>query len=498
MAREIAPADSADVSQPLIRGVSPVQELALLLEALQKRQDYNRLESYWPYPKQAMFHGNGAASRERLFSASNQSGKTLAGAFEVAMHLTGRYPDWWRGKRFNKPNHWLVGSESSELTKRGVVRLLLGRDPKNPAMLGTGAIPRDCIERITWGTGVPGLPDTVRVKHISGGLSSFSPKSYDQGRSKWQADTVDGVWYDEEPPLDVYSEGVTRTNTTLGPIIVTFTPLLGMSQVVKRFWVDKIAGTDVTVMSLYEVDHYTDEQRAAIVAACPEHEKDARIYGLPGGGAGLIYPVDWSLVEEPAIEVPEHWPRLNGMDFGWDHPTAVAFGAIDLDNDVIHIVDAYRQAKQLPAVHASAIKARGAWIPTAWPADGMQTEKGTGIQLAQQYRDEGVNMLSEPAKFVATGADGETQQSVVSVEAGISRLLNRMKGGRLKVAKTLAPWFEEARMYRRKIDPNSGRITIVKIDDDLMDATRYLEMMARFATTKPTDTYRRPPPDWRA
>jgi phage terminase large subunit-like protein len=481
---------------PLIPGVSPAQELALLLDALNRRQVGHRLESYWPYPKQAAFHAAGALYRERLFSAANQVGKTQAGAYEVAMHVTGRYPAWWKGRRFTRPNHGLAGSESGELTKKGVVRLLLGRDPKGHP--GTGAIPRDCIIRIRWGTGIPDLPDSVQVKHESGGTSTIHFKSYDQGRTKWQADTVDWVWFDEEPPLDVYSEGLTRTNVTLGPIIITFTPLLGMSTVVKRFWIEKLAGTSVTVMSLYEAEHYSDAQREAIVAACPEHEKSARIYGIPGGGAGLIYPVDLQSITEPAIEIPPHWKRINGIDFGWDHPTAVVFCAHDADNDVIHIYDTHRQSKALVAVHASAIKRRGAWIPCAWPPDGMQ-EKGTGVQLATQYRTEGVAMLQEPARFIATGADGETEQSMVSVEAGISRLLERMRTGRLKVAAHLGDWFEEAGMYRRKIDPKTGRITIVKVDDDLMDATRYAEMMLRFAVAKPpSQTWSRPPPDWRA
>jgi phage terminase large subunit-like protein len=40
------------------------------------------------------------------------------------------------------------------------------------------------------------------------------------------------VWFDEEPPPDIYSEGLTRTNATGGITMITFTPLLGMSEVV--------------------------------------------------------------------------------------------------------------------------------------------------------------------------------------------------------------------------------------------------------------------------
>jgi hypothetical protein len=42
-------------------------------------------------------------ARERLLMADNQLDKTIAGGFEAAMHATGRYPDWWQGRRFDKP-----------------------------------------------------------------------------------------------------------------------------------------------------------------------------------------------------------------------------------------------------------------------------------------------------------------------------------------------------------------------------------------------------------
>jgi hypothetical protein len=133
-----------------------------------------------------------------MLVAANQVGKTFCAGAEVAMHLTGQYPDWWQGKRFDRPNHWLAGSESGELTRRGVQRILLGRDIKTE--LGTGSIPAKAIISTTAARGVPGLIDTAVIQHASGGRSTVSLKSYDEGRAKWQADTVDGIWFDEEPP----------------------------------------------------------------------------------------------------------------------------------------------------------------------------------------------------------------------------------------------------------------------------------------------------------
>ena len=89
-----------------------------MLSALQaereRRLTEDRLRYYSPYPKQAEFHAAGATHRERLLMAGNQIGKTLAGGFEAAIHATGRYPDGWKGKRFDRPtNGWLIDRQTA-------------------------------------------------------------------------------------------------------------------------------------------------------------------------------------------------------------------------------------------------------------------------------------------------------------------------------------------------------------------------------------------------
>jgi phage terminase large subunit-like protein len=166
--------------------------------------------------------------------AANQVGKTYSGAAEAAMHLTGVYPDWWQGRRWDRPVRAWAGSETNEVTRDGVQRLLVGA-PKIENEWGTGLIPGDDLVDWTRRQGVPDALDGVIVKHVSGGLSTLGFKSYDQGRQKWQGETLDFVWFDEEPPEDIYMEGLTRTNATGGMVWLTFTPLLGMSTVVNSF-----------------------------------------------------------------------------------------------------------------------------------------------------------------------------------------------------------------------------------------------------------------------
>jgi phage terminase large subunit-like protein len=209
---------------------------------LQTRRSRNRLKDYRPYTKQREFHAAGAAHRERLFMAGNQLGKTWAGGFEWAIHLTGRYPDWWDGRVFDAPVKFWASGVTGESTRDNPQRILVG-PPQQKHAWGTGAIPYDALKDTTPARGVPDALDSVIVRWGGGGdtqakESVLAFKSYEKGREKWQGETLNGTWYDEEPPADIYSEGVTRTNALSGINIVTFTPLKGWSDVVQLFLTD--------------------------------------------------------------------------------------------------------------------------------------------------------------------------------------------------------------------------------------------------------------------
>ncbi|WP_263493686.1 terminase large subunit domain-containing protein [Mesorhizobium sp. BR1-1-6] len=213
--------------------------LAELTTEKGRRLRTNRLQNYKPYRKQAEFHAAGAVHRERLFMAGNQLGKTIAGGAEWAIHLTGRYPDWWQGKVFDSAVRMWAAGVTGESTRDNPQRVLVG-PPQQQSAWGTGMIPGDAIVDTIMSRGVPSSLDAVVVRHggggdVQAGESVCSFKSYEKGREKWQGETLHGVWYDEEPPLDIYSEGLTRTNTTGGIAMVTFTPLKGMSEVVLQF-----------------------------------------------------------------------------------------------------------------------------------------------------------------------------------------------------------------------------------------------------------------------
>ena len=169
-----------------------------------------------------------------MFMAGNQLGKTWAGASEVAYHLTGLYPDWWEGKVFDKPVKWWAAGVTGNSTRDNPQRLLVGPPPQEREW-GTGMIPKSTIDGWTRARGQADAIDSMTIKHVTGGLSYLWFKSYEMGRGKWQGETLDGVWFDEEPPIDIYTEGLTRTQRNGMFSILTFTPLQGASDVVMLF-----------------------------------------------------------------------------------------------------------------------------------------------------------------------------------------------------------------------------------------------------------------------
>ena len=454
-----------------------LQKLYAQLQAAAERQRFQHKLFFHPYPKQWEFIALGATRRERLLMAGNQVGKSEVGAFEMACHLTGQYPPEFVGRKFDRPvRAWAVGETS--ILVRDVQQKKLCGEPGVADALGTGMIPKDCfVDKPSLARGVTDAYDTIQVQHytngVKDGISILKFKSYEQGREKMQGDTIDIAWCDEEPPEDIYSEIITRTNAVEDAIIfITFTPLKGMSGVVLRF-VNEPNHPDrgMVIMTIDDAAHMSEERKKQIIASYRPHEREARTKGIPMLGSGRIFTAMESSIGETALsEIPAHWWKLWSVDFGIDHPFAAVLAAWDKDADIWHIIHAIRESDQLPLQHAAAMKAVAANVPVAWPHDGNTRDRGTGEGLAPLYRAQGLHMLAKHATFI----DGS-----ISTEAGVMEMQDRMDTGRFKVAKHLEKWWEEYRMYHRK----DGQI--VKLRDDLMSATRIGLMGKRYAQQVP-------------
>ena len=440
---------------------------AELLEKEERRRIVeNALANYKPYARQLEFHNAGATFRERLLMAGNQVGKTLAAAMEFAAHATGLYPEWWQGYRFDRPILGWACGETSEVVRDTIQkRFLLG----DHDTVGAGCLPKAAILEVVPARGLAELADIIRVRHVSGGVSTISLKGYSQGRERFQGSTIDLLWLDEEPDVDIFTEALTRTNVRRGPMMMTFTPLRGTSTVVKRFVLEKSPHRTVVGMTLDDAAHYDDAKRAELVAQYPEHERDARIKGIPAMGSGRVFKIDEEKLLVDHFECPRHWVRLGGMDFGWTHYAAFCEIWWDRDLDVLYLVRTLRLREKTPLQHVEAVRH---WnLRWAWPHDGRSaTLAGAGVPLMQQYADGRLKMMHEHACF----EDGSN-----SVEAGIQMMIDRMRGGRWKVFRgDNDGWLEEFRMFHR-----DGNGMLVKEGDDAISASRYGMMMLRHGRT---------------
>jgi phage terminase large subunit-like protein len=442
-----------------------------LLAYLSQYREFHRMEFFEPYPKQWEFINLGAEKNERCLFAGNRYGKSETGAFETACHCTGFYPPEWKGRRFDHPvNAWVAGEGGQH--NRDVLQYKLFGPPGNPDALGSGFIPRDALvgQPTAARGGVADAFDTAQIKHYTNGvfdgLSRLQFKSYEQGRKKFQGADLDLIWWDEEPAEDVYVEGKARTINRGGMTFMTFTPLQGMSAVVKRFWnntTDELIGH--VLMGPKHALHIGEKELAAMLSAYPKYQHRARMEGIPMLGTGAIFNAnEEALKYDPAIYVPDYWLKLWGIDFGMSHPFAAVLCLWDRETDVFYVHKEYRVTGALPIVHADAILRIGGEFPVAWPHDGNRTES-MGLPVRSQYSAAGLKMMGEHATFL----DGS-----ISTEAAILEMQQRMADGRFRVAADLHDWWQEYRQYHRDED---GKI--VKVDDDLMSATMKAIMMKR-------------------
>lgn len=229
--------------------------VAFLLAEMERRKSRRKFHELFPdvdteqpdgsmvyarhkYAKHLEFFEAGATYQERCFRAANRVGKTLGSAYETSAHLTGLYPDWWIGRRFRAPiNCWAAG-KTNETTRDLVQPALLGDiafDGPRKVVSGIGMVPGELLGKPAWKQGVPNLVDTIKVKHVTGGWSTLGFKSYEQGRGAFEGAAKHVIWLDEECPLDIYGECLIRLMTTNGIIMLSFTPLEGMSKTVLQF-----------------------------------------------------------------------------------------------------------------------------------------------------------------------------------------------------------------------------------------------------------------------
>jgi len=427
------------------------------------------------YPKQWEFFRAGRDHREVAFIAGNRCGKSEAGAYQTALHLTGRYPDWWDGRRFDHPVNVWVASDTNQTTRDILQAKLLG--PVGPGArpgpgtpLAQGMIPPEALCFPRSKSSLPGAVESVQIRHVSGGYSTLTFKSYQQGREAFQGTAQDLIVCDEEPPVEVYLEALTRTMATGsfqgGLMLLLFTPLNGWSEVVELFLNPeaRAAANRYCVQAGWDdVPHLSPAEKESLLAAYPPYQRDARAKGIPQLGAGAIYPVAETSVFVDPFVIPKQWRRIYGMDVGWKR-TAALWLAEDPESGRLFAYREHYLAEADAAENARAIRAQDPWIPGMIDPAACGRSQTDGTQLIQQYRERGLNLkLADNA-----------------VEAGIAKVWELLSSHQLKIFKSLANTVQEFRLYRRD---DKGRI--VKKDDHLMDCLRYAVMGRQHMCVEP-------------
>jgi phage terminase large subunit-like protein len=216
-------------------------KLAEGLQSLEQRRKYNQQEFLFPDKLRADYHKHwefmdaGKFYKERALIAGNRVGKTYTAMGEASFHLNGRYPEGWKGKKFQEPiNCWAIG-KTHETTRDILQTYLIG--PIHD--IGSGMLPKEDIDRITTKSGIQDAKQDVYIKHYTDGIydgfSHLQFKSYIQGIDAFMGTAQHLILLDEEPPRNIYGECLMRTMTTNGSLICTFTPLEGISEVVESF-----------------------------------------------------------------------------------------------------------------------------------------------------------------------------------------------------------------------------------------------------------------------
>ena len=482
-----------------------IEAIHVIEEQLRRQAQIRHITNYKNlYDWQREFVAATKTHHESCLCAANQIGKTLTGTTIDAMHLLGDYPEDWPGHTFNfAPLIWGLGY-SMEKT-RDLLQTALFGDYENGSFNG-GLVPKDRILSWESAVGTPNAMRTVRVKHRLG-TSVIQFWSYSQGQHAIMGDVVDWFHVDEEPrDQTIRPQLLTRTingdRGKGGRGIYTFTPENGRTELVIKFMDDPTEDQFFMMKGWDDAPHMTKDKRERLLGQYPEHQRDMRTKGLPMLGHGRIYDIaDEYVLCDPFVP-PNHWFVINAIDFGWDHPQGHLQMYEDRDNDIIYLAKSYKAPKVSANDAWGTVKEWGHNIPTAWPQDGLQHEKGRDDAMQQMlhYKKAGFNMLPRHATWpdIPDGKGG-TKSGGNSVEQGIYELADRARKGKLKIFRGQTDLMEEWRQYHRApLKSNPSKVQIVKVNDDLLDTARYAYMMRRFAVrigdihTKPTFRMPRP------
>ena len=316
-----------------------VEKIKRIEREIQRRKSEDFLAQYntgeLVHKKQLAFHK--CLKRNRWVFGGNRSGKTECGAVECVYMARGTHP--WRENKKDTQG-WVVSL--SQQVQRDVAQKKI-----------LHYLRKDWIEEIVMLSGrkdspESGIIDFIRVKNVFGGISVIGFKSCDQGREKFQGTSLDFVWFDEEPPKDVYLECRMRVMDRRGDIFGTMTPLKGLTFVHTDIYMNRFGDSEVwcEMMEWSDNPFLSQEEISAMESCLDEQTLQSRRFGRFASDKGLVYPEfeEGLHVIEP-FDIPKEWQDNISIDPGLNNPLSAHWYAVDFDDNVYVVYEHYEEEK---------------------------------------------------------------------------------------------------------------------------------------------------------
>lgn len=423
---------------------------------------------YQPTPKQLAFHNASNIAGERLFLGGNRTGKTNAVCMEMAMHLTGVYPEWWQGYRFKRPINAISASISFKDTRDILQKKLFTGDIDDsmPPIIHESYI----INKTN--LTIAGAWDTVYIKHISGGVSELRFKAFQQGESSFQGVKADFIHLDEVPNFKIYQEALIRTTSFDDEktfLVVSMWPERGKDEMISHFLDNASEGETINgrcyIMASWADNPYLKpEEQDRLRKSVPSWQLEAREHGTPVFGQGKVFTMKESEIFIEPFEIPNYYAKVYGLD-----PSASARGtwgavllAHDRDTDTIYVTVDYKLNNATPSEHAANLLS----LVPDWCC-GVVDPAGAGENMHAKETTIEFLQVRSGLKLI------KAEKSNRIKEATIDEIYERVRNGRFKIfysdkgigCRNLAI---EWRQYAR--DDNG---LIIKKNDHCMDALFY-------------------------
>lgn len=476
----------------------PPEELKEFLRDAKDYLDYkatHKIEDYKPYEWQRQFMEAGAIYDSRFLSAGNRCGKTHTAGVEMAYHLTGRYPENWKGRRINSANNifWAVGITLQSVCDVVQKELLGTNDFRNDQELGTGSIPKECIELKTGLIPDGGKVKQILIKHSSGRFNTLRFFG-SENVAVMMGQKCAGIWIDEQAlnSMEVYTQCVTRTINALGKgkhgfVMITATPEKGLMPL-NRHFIEGSERGDVWLQyaAWDDCEHMTEDEIEKMLKRFPKYQHDMRRKGLPFLGSDAVFPIDPERIKVSEITPLPHWRVVSAMDDGTVVDPAVICTAFhDPDNDKYYLaheiyIDGDVLDKSPKRLAEEVLASRFSGVPLIVPHDMGSPDNHNVMGRAKLMQEAGVNVESvvfrnpNDVEFEIQHVS-RTTRSNRAVEPGLMVMRQLMEDEKLKVSIRCSNWFREKEEYYYYTNPNTGE-SKRKGAHHTIDASRYAIM----------------------